>query len=241
MAGVRLHRRCHGGPARSRGGRSLAGPIGDNRLDRIVREPDPPGRPGLPQRRHQDRADQSPDSQRGISRLQPARSARHVTGGACGVRDRRGIQRVGSTLRISVQLTDASGAVQWARSFDGSLDGALFLEDRLAAETVAAIQARRPASARPTGYPRLPWTAHVDKSSQTVPPRPVTNSRPAFDAYLRARHLFENRDLNSATEAAACTSSRPSTTTRRLPTHTRRSLMCRACSWTITRGRTRTC
>jgi TolB-like protein len=110
------------------------------------------------------------------------------------------VQRVGSVLRITVQLLDtADGTLVWSQNFDGTSERALELEDQLAADTVGALTRVHAAREKaPLGRAAAFITSLLPASR--VPSTGTTNSA-AFDAYLRGRALFEERTLPSALQA----------------------------------------
>ena len=109
------------------------------------------------------------------------------------------LQEVGSTLRVTVQLIETDDStLRWSRNFERTPDRALELQDQLAAATVEGLDAVRREDA---GAGVLAWLRSlVDGTSwsrATARPQGTTNNE-AQDAYLRGRHLFEERTLDSA-------------------------------------------
>lgn len=116
------------------------------------------------------------------------------------------VQGVGDTLRVTVQLTHtARETLIWAQNFEGTAARALVLEDTLAAESVAAL-ARAAAAERDEGPLQtvasfLRFDGFTPRR-EDLPPTGTSNNE-AFDAYMRGRHLFEDRTLTSALAAIA--------------------------------------
>jgi serine/threonine-protein kinase len=111
------------------------------------------------------------------------------------------IQEAAGTLRVTVQLTDASTrTVLWAQRFEGPMAEALQLEDRLAVETARELE-RRHASASGGFVNRLVnrIAGWVRRGSSA--PSSGTTSNAAFDDYMRGRTLFEERTIPSALQA----------------------------------------
>ena len=114
------------------------------------------------------------------------------------------VQQAGTTLRISVQLTEGErGALLWAENFEGAGSRPLELEDTIAndaarALTRAAATRNQPASVR--GFvSQLGFSLPFSRGPQL--PRPGTANNAAFDAYMRGRYLFEERTLPSGIKA----------------------------------------
>jgi eukaryotic-like serine/threonine-protein kinase len=111
------------------------------------------------------------------------------------------VQQVNGRLRITVQVFNtASGTLLWSQNFDGMSDQALVLEDQLAADTVGALtQLQTTREGSPWQRPGV-YLRRLFKSAPAIPSTGTTNSA-AFDAYLRARALLEERTLPSALQA----------------------------------------
>jgi DNA-binding winged helix-turn-helix (wHTH) protein/TolB-like protein len=84
------------------------------------------------------------------------------------------IQPAGEVVRVSVQLVDARGVVEWGRSFDQPRGGLLELQDQVAEQVASALRIELPPDARA----RLR--------------APHTSSPAAYDRYLRGRALLLN-------------------------------------------------
>ena len=96
------------------------------------------------------------------------------------------LRRVGSTLRISVQLVSvAIDAVSWAEKFDVQGSSTLALEDSIAERVVTALTLALARDAPP-------------------PPRPHRADPDAYEHYIRARYLIAKRTRTSLQEAVAC-------------------------------------
>jgi TolB-like protein/Tfp pilus assembly protein PilF len=96
------------------------------------------------------------------------------------------LRRVGSTLRISVQLVSvAIDAVSWAEKFDVQGSSTLALEDSIAERVVTALTLALARDAPP-------------------PPRPHRADPDAYEHYIRARYLIAKRTRTSLQEAIAC-------------------------------------
>jgi eukaryotic-like serine/threonine-protein kinase len=123
--------------------------------------------------------------------LEPSRSATYTILGD--------VQEAGGRLRISVQLTDTQEkTVLWAQRFEGSADTALDLEDRLAADTALALARQR--SSRAATWERVIGSL-AGRFVSTPRSGIGTTSREAYDFYLRARTLFDERTIPAALEA----------------------------------------
>ena len=110
------------------------------------------------------------------------------------------IQEVDALLRVTVQLTDAATkTLLWSNNVDGRKDRALQIEEQLAADAVGALM-KLDGRARPAP---IAWTSVLFWRLFAPPrlPGPGTASNQAFDAYLRARTLFEERKEPSARQA----------------------------------------
>jgi serine/threonine-protein kinase len=110
------------------------------------------------------------------------------------------IQEVDTILRVTVELTDAATkTLLWSNNIDGRKDRALQIEEQLAADAVGALM-RLDGRARPAP---IAWTSVLFWRLFAPPrlPGPDTASNQAFDAYLRARALFEERKEPSARRA----------------------------------------
>jgi tetratricopeptide (TPR) repeat protein len=110
------------------------------------------------------------------------------------------VQEVGGSLRATVELTEAgSKSLVWSQNVDGHRDRALDLEEQLAAETVGALT-RLDGRHRPAP---IVWAGSLLRGLFRAPQLPPsgTASNAAFDAYLRARWLFEERTAPAALEA----------------------------------------
>jgi eukaryotic-like serine/threonine-protein kinase len=110
------------------------------------------------------------------------------------------IQQMTALLRVTVELTDATtSTLLWSGNVDGRKDRALQIEEQLAADAVGALM-KLDGRARPTV---IAW-ASVLYWRLFAPPRlpgPGTTSDRAYEAYLRARTLFEERNEASARRA----------------------------------------
>jgi DNA-binding winged helix-turn-helix (wHTH) protein/tetratricopeptide (TPR) repeat protein len=96
------------------------------------------------------------------------------------------IRRVGSTVRVSVQLVSvAVDAVSWAEKFDAEGSGTLALEDSIAERAVTALTLALARDAPP-------------------PPRRHRADPDAYEHYIRARYLIAKRTRASLQEAIAC-------------------------------------
>ena len=96
------------------------------------------------------------------------------------------LRRVGSTLRISVQLVSvAIDAVSWAEKFDVQGSSTLALEDSIAERVVTALTLALARDAPP-------------------PPRPHRADPDAYEHYIRARYLIAKRTRTSLQDAIAC-------------------------------------
>jgi serine/threonine-protein kinase len=110
------------------------------------------------------------------------------------------IQQVDAMLRVTVELTDAATkTLLWSNNIDGRQDHALKMEEQLAADAVGALM-KLDGRARPTP---IAWTSVLFWRLFAPPrlPGSGTASNQAFDAYLRARTLFEERNEESARRA----------------------------------------
>jgi DNA-binding winged helix-turn-helix (wHTH) protein/tetratricopeptide (TPR) repeat protein len=96
------------------------------------------------------------------------------------------IRRVGSTVRVSVQLVSvAVDAVSWAEKFDAEGSSTLALEDSIAERAVTALTLALARDAPP-------------------PPRRHRADPDAYEHYIRARYLIAKRTRPSLQEAIAC-------------------------------------
>jgi len=96
------------------------------------------------------------------------------------------IRRVGSTVRVSVQLVSvAVDAVSWAEKFDGEGSSTLALEDSIAERAATALTLALARDAPP-------------------PPRRHRADPDAYEHYIRARYLIAKRTRASLQEAIAC-------------------------------------
>jgi len=96
------------------------------------------------------------------------------------------IRRVGSALRVSVQLVSVPiDAVSWADKFDAEGSSTLALEDSIAERVVTALTL---ALARDAPPPARSHRADPD----------------AYEHYIRARYLIAKRTRSSLQEAIAC-------------------------------------
>ena len=110
------------------------------------------------------------------------------------------IQQVDTVLRVTVELTDAATkTLLWSNNIDGRKDRALQMEEQLAAHAVGALM-KLDGRARPTP---IAWTSVLFWRLFAPPrlPGAGTTSDPAFEVYLRARTLFEERTEASARKA----------------------------------------
>jgi tetratricopeptide (TPR) repeat protein len=111
------------------------------------------------------------------------------------------IEEGSGTLRVTVQLTDASTRiVLWANRFEGSIGEALQLEDRLAADTARELE-RRHSSAAGGAFRGLVGSITRWVMRGSTDPSAGTTSNAAFDDYMRGRTLFEERTIPSALQA----------------------------------------
>jgi len=112
------------------------------------------------------------------------------------------VQQAGTTLRITVQLSDQKrDRLVWAEKYEGPRDRALQLEDALAEAAAAALGREVRARETPLEAMFSFWpfgTAH----EPDVPTGGTTNTT-AYDAYMRGRYLFELRTLPEAIAANA--------------------------------------
>jgi serine/threonine-protein kinase len=89
-------------------------------------------------------------------------------------------QKSGPFIRIAARLSDVgSGHTTWAGKFDGPLDQLFTLQDRLAADVIAALNLRAP----------------------TPVPQPTAPPLSAYECYVRGRRLFERLDKGSMEQA----------------------------------------
>ncbi len=114
------------------------------------------------------------------------------------------LQQEGTTLRITVQLTDtARGTLLWSENFEGSRARGLDLQEKLAEETLTAL--KREASKRAAGPLRslASLTTGDLPFGKSRPPLPAagTSEPEAYDNYLRGRYIAEDRTLESAMTA----------------------------------------
>lgn len=113
------------------------------------------------------------------------------------------VQQGGSTLRITVQLTDtARGTLLWSENFEGSRTHSLDLQEKLAADTQVAL--KREAGKRAAGPMRSlrSWLRVDELFPRRAPLTGIGTSKPeAYDLYLRARYVAEDRTLDSALTA----------------------------------------
>jgi tetratricopeptide (TPR) repeat protein/TolB-like protein len=110
------------------------------------------------------------------------------------------VQRAGALLRISVELSNvATGEVIWSQNFDGRHEEALDLEEELA--TAAVMELTNPALGTRV-VPRFLGRLWLVFSSAPQIPSSVTSNPAAFDDYLRAKTLFEERTRTRVLEAA---------------------------------------
>src|SRR5262249_41744527 len=114
------------------------------------------------------------------------------------------VQQEGDLLRITTELTRTQdGSLVWSQNFEGPLEQALQLEDRLAVEAVGALTTAALSASDFQSLTRLRSILRVPMFFTRRPglPAPITTSNAAFDAYMRGRYLFEERTLQSALTA----------------------------------------
>jgi len=93
-------------------------------------------------------------------------------------------QRIGDSLRVSVQLIDrSSGATRWARRYELRADEMLHFQDELAQNVVDGLQVQ------------------VSPSEQRSLATPVTSSSEAYNAYLQARFYSSEYRMRSTIDS----------------------------------------
>lgn len=116
------------------------------------------------------------------------RDTAQTIGRALGVRHllEGSVRRVGSRLRVSAQLSDATTGYQlWAQTFDREITDILAIQDEIALAVIEGLD-----------------VALMDEARIALL-RPATRDPQALDLYLRARYLAQEwqlRDLNQAIE-----------------------------------------
>ena len=110
------------------------------------------------------------------------------------------IQGPPSALRVTVELKDAAnGALLWSQNIDGRADRTLQLEEQLGA--AAAGELLRLGSDRQTAP--IAWTSGLFRRVFAMPSLPAigTANNEAYQAYVRAGVLFEDRTRDGAAAA----------------------------------------
>ena len=93
-------------------------------------------------------------------------------------------QRIGDSLRVSVQLVDrSSGATRWARRYELRADEMLHFQDELAQNVVDGLQVQ------------------VSSSEQRSLATPVTSSSEAYNVYLQARFYSSEYRMRSTIDS----------------------------------------
>ena len=109
------------------------------------------------------------------------------------------VQRAGPILRVSVELTEMStGRIDWSANFDCRHEEALDLQDELAAAAVMQLTDRTNRRFMP-GFLAPLWGAVAGPPSM---PASLTRHAAAYDDYLRANLLAEQRTRPAVLEAA---------------------------------------
>jgi serine/threonine protein kinase/Flp pilus assembly protein TadD len=94
------------------------------------------------------------------------------------------IQRMGTTLRVSAQLTDVESGVQlWADRFDGSIRDVFKVQDDISYKIVGALQVT------------------IGSAAETQPLGHPTQNLDAYDLYLRAHYYLKKQSVKDITRA----------------------------------------